>query len=134
MAEEEKRESLADMIANGFAKYKEDGSHGFWDWFCSDKALAGKSRKLCGNARVITKLTKKFDPKKVYVWFNNNCPCSGSLYDDLRIADLETHDVLYTIVPHDGRTGLSEVWGSENDFSKPLVEGTWDDVKKFFAS
>ena len=134
MAEEEKREALADMIANGFAKYKEDGSHGFWDWFCSDKALAGKSRKLCGNARVITKLTKKFDPKKVYVWFNNNCPCSGSLYDDLRIADLETHDVLYTIVPHDGRTGLSEVWGSENDFSKPLVEGTWDDVKKFFAS
>ena len=134
MAEEEKRESLADMIANGFAKYKEDGSHGFWDWFCSDKALAGKSRKLCGNAHVITKLTKKFDPKKVYVWFKNNCPCSGSLYDDLRIADLETHDVLYTIVPHDGRTGLSEVWGSENDFSKPLVEGTWDDVKKFFAS
>ena len=134
MAEEEKRESLADMIANGFAKYKEDGSHGFWDWFCSDKALAGKSRKLCGNARVITKLTKKFDPKKVYVWFNNNCPCSGSLYDDLRIADLETHDVLYTIVPHDGRTGLSEVWGSENDFSKPLVEGTWEDVKQFFAS
>ena len=134
MAEEEKRESLADMIANGFAKYKEDGSHGFWDWFCSDKALAGKSRKLCGNARVITKLTKKFDPKKVYVWFKNNCPCSGSLYDDLRIADLETHDVLYTIVPHDGRTGLSEVWGSENDFSKPLVEGTWEDVKQFFAS
>ena len=134
MAEEEKRESLADMIANGFAKYKEDCCHGFWDWFCSDKALAGKSRKLCGNARVITKLTKKFDPKKVYVWFKNNCPCSGSLYDDLRIADLETHDVLYTIVPHDGRTGLSEVWGSENDFSKPLVEGTWEDVKQFFAS
>ena len=134
MAEDEKRESLADMIANGFAKYKEDWCHGFWDWFCSDKALAGKSRKLCGNARVITKLTKKFDPKKVYVWFKNNCPCSGSLYDDLRIADLETHDVLYTIVPHDGRTGLSEVWGAENDFSKPLVEGTWDDVKKFFAS
>ena len=134
MAEEEKRESLADMIANGFAKYKEDRCHGFWDWFCSDKALAGKSRKLCGNARAITKLTKKFDPKKVYVWFKNNCPCSGSLYDDLRIADLETHDVLYTIVPHDGRTGLSEVWGSENDFSKPLVEGTWEDVKQFFAS
>ena len=134
MAEDEKRESLADMIANGFAKYKEDCCHGFWDWFCSDKALAGKSRKLCGNARVITKLTKKFDPKKVYVWFKNNCPCSGSLYDDLRIADLETHDVLYTIVPHDGRTGLSEVWGSENDFSKPLVEGTWEDVKQFFAS
>ena len=134
MAEEEKCESLADMIANGFAKYKEDCCHGFWDWFCSDKALAGKSRKLCGNARVITKLTKKFDPKKVYVWFKNNCPCSGSLYDDLRIADLETHDVLYTIVPHDGRTGLSEVWGSENDFSKPLVEGTWEDVKQFFAS
>ena len=134
MAEEEKRESLADMIANGFAKYKEDGCHGFWDWFCSDKALAGKSRKLCGNVCVITKLTKKFDPKKVYVWFKNNCPCSGSLYDDLRISDLETHDVLYTIVPHDGRTGLSEVWGSENDFSKPLVEGTWEDVKQFFAS
>ena len=78
MAEEEKRESLADMIANGFAKYKEDGSHGFWDWFCSDKALAGKSRKLCGNARVITKLTKKFDPKKVYVWFKNKKKCKKS--------------------------------------------------------
>ena len=45
----------------------------------------------------------------------------GPLYDDFRICDLETGNVIYTVVP--SYNGQSEVWGSANDFKEPLFEG-----------
>ena len=32
-----------------------------------------------------------------YVWFKNNRPLNGPLYDDFRIANLETREVQFTI-------------------------------------
>lgn len=39
---------------------------GWYDWFCSNKALLPSS---------------KIDLDKHYVWFKNGCPCVGHLYD-----------------------------------------------------
>ena len=60
--------------------------------------------------------------------FKNNCPCNGSLYDDFRICDVKTGEVIYTIVPSDGfkkTKGKAIVWGRENDFEEPchILEG-----------
>ena len=41
-------------------------------------------------------------------------------------------DVIYNIVPRSGHSGKAEVWGKENGFKAPLVQGTWKDIKKFF--
>lgn len=112
-----------------------DECHNFFDWFCGDKALAAKQRKLDKLVRELA-LSPKIDLDKMYVWYKNNCPCVGSLYDDIRFADMKTCEVIYTIVPscgHEIAKGRAEVWGKENDFCGPLVVGTWDDVLKFFG-
>lgn len=125
---------LATMLADDFAHFKADSCHGFFDWWCKDSSLENKSKSLCSKVRVIAKHTLKFDPTKVYVFFKNNCPCCGPLYDDFRICDLESGRVLFTIVPKSGHTGRAEVWGEDNSFKVPLVDGTWSDVKRFFAA
>lgn len=108
---------------------------GWYDWFCRDTSLAAKTKNL---GKKVLRLMKssKIDIEKNYVFFKNNCPMIGSLYDDIRICDMETGDVLYTIIPSSGFSatkGRAEVWGRENCFNQPLVTGTWKDVKTFFG-
>ena len=64
------------------------------------------------------------------MFFKNNC--GWTLYDDFRICDLDTGDVLYTVTPKDS-DGKATVWGKDNDFAAPLVDGYWVDVKDFFG-
>ena len=69
---------------------------GWYDWFCKDSSLGRKTKRM-GN--IISKLREggKVNFKNWYVWFKNNCPLNGPLYDDFRFADLETGDVQFTI-------------------------------------
>ena len=108
----------------------------WYDWFCRDTSLPAKTKKLVRYLRQIA-LSNKFDATKTYTFFKNNCPCDGRLYDDFRICDIKTGDVLYTIIPSNGhnvKLGQSEVWGAENDFKEAIVEGTWKEVKEFFSN
>jgi hypothetical protein len=108
---------------------------GWYDWFCRDTSLKSKTQAL-GKKMLQLMKSDKIDTDKHYVWFKNNCPMYGRLYDDFRIADMETGDVIYTIIPscgHEREKGQAQVWGRENDFQGPLVTGTWKDVKAFFG-
>lgn len=108
---------------------------GWYDWFCRDTSLAAKTRKL-GKKVLQLMSSPKIDCEKNYVFFKNNCPMFGSLYDDFRICDMKTGNVIYTVTPscgHHFNKGKAEVWGRENDFSELLVSGTWKDVKTFFG-
>lgn len=107
----------------------------FWDWFCKDSSLANKQKVLLGKVRKLAK-SPKINVETMSVFFKNNCPMSGKLYDDIRFTDIKTGDVIYTVVPASGfnsKYGQAEVWGQENDFEKPLVEGTWKDVLTYFG-
>lgn len=58
----------------------------------------------------------------------------GTLYDDFRIADIETGDMIWCVVPRSGHTSLNgraELWGKENSFGGPIVAGTWSEVLKY---
>ncbi len=96
--------------------------YNFYDWFCKDKALKLKSERLF---RMVKRWVKKrnTDTDKVYVFFKNNCTGYGSLYDDFRICDIETGDVIYTVVPKCGHSGEAEVWGRDNKFQGPIITG-----------
>jgi len=69
---------------------------GWFDWFCRDTSLANKT-KLMGNIIKQIKPSGKVDLETSYVWFKNNCPLSGPLYDDFRIADIETNNNLFVV-------------------------------------
>ena len=104
---------------------------GWYDWFCMDSSLYNKTKTLTSRLRSIVK-SGKINQDTMYVFFKNNCPCVGGLYDDFRICDVKTNDVVYTVVPRHTPTGYAEVWGRENGFGEPIVKGTWKDVKDFF--
>lgn len=108
----------------------------WYDWFCRETSLKRKGEALLKKLKVIAS-SDKFDNDKCYVFFKNNCPCYGNLYDDFRICDKETGDVLYCVVPKSGfkrDEGRAQVYGVDNDFKEPLVEGTWRDVKAWFLN
>ena len=69
---------------------------GWYDWFCKDSSLANKTKKM-GNIVRQVKRGGKVNLNDWYVWFKNNCPLNGPLYDDFRFASLETGDVQFTI-------------------------------------
>jgi hypothetical protein len=147
-------QSLGGKDITAEAIHKSYNYWGFYDWFCKDTSLEARGRALSSRLRSVLKANetgKKFEPDKTYVWFKNNCPAwTSGTYDDLRIADLETGDIVYTIIPKmptpcdQGSFNVwstprvrtfeqSEVWGRENGFEKALVEGTWKEVLKFFS-
>lgn len=110
-----------------------DGADLFFDWFCSTKALDIKGKKLLGNVRAISK-SPKLNIDELYVLFKNNCPCCGGLYDDFRLVDMKSEDVIWCVVPphHDGYNG--EVWTRNDKFEmyQVVADASWRDIKQFF--
>lgn len=93
---------------------------GWYDWFCQDKSLRSKTKNLYPKVK---KLVKKLNLNTdlVYVFFKNNCPCQGSLYDDFRICSIEDRGVLLTVTPKDSHEdGRSSIWSRSNEFDSPI--------------
>ena len=111
-------------IANGKSI---DHCHNFYDWFCRDSSLPLKAKMLWSKVRRFLKVVP-IDLDATYVFFKNNCPCEGSLYDDFRICDLATGDVIFTATPKCGHSGKAELWSAINDFDDAFVEA--DDWKQ----
>ena len=100
--------------------FKTQCEAGWYDWFCKDTSLKNKTYKM-GN--IIKHITNENLLNNCYIFFKNNCPVVGPLYDDFRICSLETGNVLYTIVIGDRREETTYVvYGRENDFTSALFK------------
>lgn len=111
---------------------------GWYDWFCQDTCLSGKTKSLGSKVKKIHKILGEEASEKIYVFFKNNCPLDGRLYDDFRLCDRKSGDVLFTIVPRVGYNRTpdnekAEVWSSMNDFDGAIFKGAkWVDILNWF--
>ena len=109
---------------------------GWCDWFCKDSALANKTKKLGAKVCKIAN-SKRFNKETSYVFFKNNCPCVGALYDQFSICDIESGDVLFCAQHLEkGSHGCDkahwELYDADISFENPVVSGTWREVEKYF--
>lgn len=95
----------------------------FYDWFCKESSLQKKADTLFAQLKRFLAANPSIDIDKHYVWFKNNCPVNGPLYDDFRIADIETGDTMYTVTAKSGHTGLAEAYSRANGFKNPIATG-----------
>ena len=94
---------------------------GWFDWFCEEILLPSKTEKL-GKIVVQLQDSKRVTLDTMYVFFKNNCPAMDPLYDDFRICDRKTQEVLYTVAVDDKREEEKyTVYGRENDFERSLA-------------
>jgi len=86
---------------------------GWYDWFCNDEELYRRFKRIAPKIEWFAELGI-VDLDKTYVFLKNNCPLVGNLYDDFRICDLKTGEVIFTIVPKSGHKNQelkAELWG-----------------------
>ena len=94
---------------------------GWYDWFCRDTSLKNKTKKM---GQIIKQIKDggKVDLNNMYVWFKNNCPMSGPLYDDFRIANINdgaTQLIVQLDSPWDNERYA--VYSVEDFFDKPVL-------------
>ena len=100
--------------------------HDFYDWFCSDGSLERKAKSLQNRVikfvNALRESGRAIDCTKTYVFFKNNCPMGGPLYDSFSICDRESGDVLFWVTPKSGHSGKAEAFSRATGFDKPLAE------------
>lgn len=126
--------SINEFLANPMAT--ENDCFGFFDWFCRDKSLKRKMLALKGKVAFLVK-SGLIDGDKNYVIFKNNCPGYGELYDDLRVIDIETDEMVCGLAPKLGYDepkykGKCEFWTFDDEGK--LVEKYFDNYKTFKAA
>jgi len=116
------REQL-EAFANGWIMDSsgdiDTGCYNFYDWFCKDSSLEAKAKRLFSNVKTFIKHNPQVDLDKHYVFFKNNCPMVGGLYDSFSICDRETGDVIYWVAP--SRRGKAEMYFEGNGFETPTA-------------
>lgn len=117
----------------------EDGSFntqvdaGWYDWWCKDDTLVKKTKRM-GNIIKKIKQGGKIDLDKHYVWFKNNCPVVGGLYDDFRFSDIETGANQFVVQIGDHREEYRyNVFVPINGFSVPIFSTNYSkELVKWF--
>ena len=101
----------------------ESWCYNFYDWFCKDESLQRKSDTLFRQVKKFVGANPSIDQDKHYVFFKNNCPAHGPLYDAFSICEIESGDVIYWVTAKSGHTAQAEVYNKVTGFNDPIRTG-----------
>ena len=131
--------NLADQL-NAFALGKiidstgdQNDCYNFYDWFCKDASLERKANALFPKVKKFVAANPEIDILETYVFFKNNCPMNGPLYDDFRICDVESGNVIYTVIPKCSHSGKAEIWGRKEFTGEFGILKQADTFSKLFS-
>jgi hypothetical protein len=97
---------------------------GWYDWFCTDTSLHTRMKKMVPAVRALVE-SAYFDQKlPQYVFFKNNCPVRGELYDAFSICSIADGQVQWWVsakVGHD-TNNTAQVCHRPRGFSSSVLE------------
>ena len=124
-----KKFSINEFLEN--PELNSDEFFGFYDWFCSDESLLNRMKTFIPKLKFLIS-EGILDGNKLYVWFKNNCPVNGSLYDDMRISALDEDETFIGgFCPKSGHTNIkskASVWILLPEF-KEFEFKNWNELK-----
>lgn len=110
---------------------------GWHDWFCREDSLKRRFDALAPKLLQVAK-SPMIDTERTYVFFKNNCPAAGPLYDSFSICDIYTGKVLFW-VGHikkgcygDSRSGWDVDALVDGEWRSILEYAKWTEVKRYF--
>jgi hypothetical protein len=108
---------------------------GWYDWFCPTKELLDKLKKFYD---IVSKITNEYILDNYYVWFKNNCPMDGDLYDDMRFEpfDEEKRDKQYFIIKYNccWNNGLYAVYTARNKYELEFETNNIEELINYINS
>lgn len=96
---------------------------GWFDWFCKEESLNSRMNKMVPMIRAVA-ASPLLGTQPQYIFFKNNCPVSGHLYDSFSVCNMSDGKVQWWVCAKMGYDAAphANICGPQRGFEFNLIE------------